>query len=52
MSYNKIYEFMTPQLIKLTQLTLKHIREPNETLILENCYKRKSESLEAMKLDV
>ena len=52
MSYNLIYEFVTPQLIKLTQLTLKHIREPNETLISENCYKRKSETLEAMKLDI
>ena len=51
MSYNEIYELVTPQLIKLPHLTLKHIREPNETLISENCYKKKSESLETMKLE-
>ena len=52
MSHDLIYEIVTPELVKLTQLTLKHIRKPNETLISENCYKRKSETLEAMKLDI
>ena len=49
---NKIYEVVNPQLIKLTHLTLKHVREPKETLISENCHKRKSGTLEALKLDI
>ena len=47
-----LVSFVTPNLFKLTLLTLKHVRWPNETLILENNYKRKSVINEAVKLDI